>query len=216
MPTYKVTDPNTGKTIKLTGDSPPTEQELEEIFSKIGGQKQQPQQEQQAPKESVPQMLGRNLAQAGTKTIDQGANILNSLLLGAPQAIAGQFGKQFVNESNLTGGEQLAGQALGFAAPGSMIAKGVGAMVKGAGLGAKVGRAAAQGGAVGAVLPPEENWGNIQERAKNAVIGSLLGMGTVGAGTGLAKVSELMKKSNYKEQSAVLKNIRTAFHQQYP
>jgi hypothetical protein len=32
MPTYKVTDPNTGKTLRLTGDSPPTEQELEEIF----------------------------------------------------------------------------------------------------------------------------------------------------------------------------------------
>jgi len=33
MPTYKVTDPNTGKTVRLTGDSPPTEQELENIFS---------------------------------------------------------------------------------------------------------------------------------------------------------------------------------------
>jgi len=35
MPTYKVTDPNTGKTIKLTPESggPPSEQELEEIFS---------------------------------------------------------------------------------------------------------------------------------------------------------------------------------------
>ena len=33
MPTYQVTDPQTGKTLKLTGDSPPTEQELEQIFS---------------------------------------------------------------------------------------------------------------------------------------------------------------------------------------
>jgi len=33
MPDYIVTDPNTGKTLKLTGDSPPTEQELEQIFS---------------------------------------------------------------------------------------------------------------------------------------------------------------------------------------
>ena len=33
MPTFKVTDPNTGKTLKLTGDSPPSEQELEQIFS---------------------------------------------------------------------------------------------------------------------------------------------------------------------------------------
>ena len=32
MPTYKVTDPDTGLTLSLTGDSPPTEAELEEIF----------------------------------------------------------------------------------------------------------------------------------------------------------------------------------------
>lgn len=35
MPTYKVTDPSTGKTLRLTGDSPPTEQELEQIFSQF-------------------------------------------------------------------------------------------------------------------------------------------------------------------------------------
>lgn len=32
MPTYRVTDPSTGRTLKLTGDSPPTEQELIEVF----------------------------------------------------------------------------------------------------------------------------------------------------------------------------------------
>lgn len=32
MPNYKFRDPDTGKTITLVGDSPPTEQELEEIF----------------------------------------------------------------------------------------------------------------------------------------------------------------------------------------
>jgi hypothetical protein len=33
MPTYRVTDPLSGKTLKLTGDSPPTEIELRKIFS---------------------------------------------------------------------------------------------------------------------------------------------------------------------------------------
>lgn len=33
MPTFKVTDPETGQTLQLTGDTPPTEQELEEIFA---------------------------------------------------------------------------------------------------------------------------------------------------------------------------------------
>lgn len=44
MPTYVITDPSAGKKIRLTGDSPPTEQELNQIFSQFS----QPQ--QQAPK----------------------------------------------------------------------------------------------------------------------------------------------------------------------
>lgn len=53
MPTYKITDPTTGKVVRLTGDSPPTEQELTEIFSKLGGPAtpltpQQPQPQPQA------------------------------------------------------------------------------------------------------------------------------------------------------------------------
>jgi len=44
MPTYRVTDPTTGRTVKLTGDSPPTEQELEEIFASFPPSKmEQPQ-----------------------------------------------------------------------------------------------------------------------------------------------------------------------------
>jgi hypothetical protein len=35
MAVYRVTDPTSGKTVKLTGDSPPTESELNEIFSSI-------------------------------------------------------------------------------------------------------------------------------------------------------------------------------------
>lgn len=33
MPVYEVTDPDTGKTLEIEGDSPPSEQELEQIFS---------------------------------------------------------------------------------------------------------------------------------------------------------------------------------------
>ena len=40
MPTYTVTDPQTGRKVKLTGDSPPTEQELEEIFASLPAPKQ--------------------------------------------------------------------------------------------------------------------------------------------------------------------------------
>lgn len=37
MPTYKITDPTTRKTLRITGDSPPTQQELEEVFSQASG-----------------------------------------------------------------------------------------------------------------------------------------------------------------------------------
>ncbi len=51
MPTYLVTDPATGRKLKLTGDSPPTDQELEEIFA----QQSAPQSiEQQIKPESSP------------------------------------------------------------------------------------------------------------------------------------------------------------------
>ena len=35
MPTYTVTDPRSKRTVKLTGDSPPTEQELHQVFAKL-------------------------------------------------------------------------------------------------------------------------------------------------------------------------------------
>ena len=39
MPTYNVTDPTTGLKVKLTGDSPPTEKELIEVFAQVGKNK---------------------------------------------------------------------------------------------------------------------------------------------------------------------------------
>jgi hypothetical protein len=35
--TYEITDPNSGLSVELTGDSPPTEAELEQIFSELSG-----------------------------------------------------------------------------------------------------------------------------------------------------------------------------------
>ena len=41
MPVYRVTDPESGLTVKLTGDSPPTEAELIEIFASLTQNKQE-------------------------------------------------------------------------------------------------------------------------------------------------------------------------------
>lgn len=40
MPTYQVTDPSSGRTLRLTGDSPPTDAELEQIFAEYGAQQE--------------------------------------------------------------------------------------------------------------------------------------------------------------------------------
>jgi hypothetical protein len=43
MPTYKITDPTSGKVLRLTGDSPPTESELNEIFQTVSQSQPEPQ-----------------------------------------------------------------------------------------------------------------------------------------------------------------------------
>ena len=102
MPTFKVTDPETGLTLKLTGDSPPTEQELIEIFDTVsqrqnGGQSQPvtsqapvvpqsvptPQQPQEEP--SLLTNIGRNLGGA----VETGLNIGSSAVDEAVAGIAG-------------------------------------------------------------------------------------------------------------------------------
>lgn len=46
MPTYVVTDPNTGRKVRLTGDTPPTDEDLDEIFASIQNSEQTPVQQQ--------------------------------------------------------------------------------------------------------------------------------------------------------------------------
>jgi hypothetical protein len=54
MPTYQVTDPQTGQSLRLTGDSPPTEQELEQIFAQQTAQQAiQPQAPEQIAQQQV-------------------------------------------------------------------------------------------------------------------------------------------------------------------
>ena len=55
MPTYRVTDPASGKTVKLTGDSPPTEDELNGIFSSLGVAESTP---EVTPKEPITSGMG--------------------------------------------------------------------------------------------------------------------------------------------------------------
>ena len=66
MPTFKVTDPQSGKTFSLTGDSAPTESELNEIFGSV----QQPAPQPLQPQPQVNQQVAPNQP-AGTPKVEQ-------------------------------------------------------------------------------------------------------------------------------------------------
>lgn len=200
-----------GKRYDIEGDRPPTEEEARQAVGEFG-QQQPSEQGGQPTQQSIPQMLLENLKQAGIKTSAQSANVLNSLLLGVPDLIAKKaFNQPFVNEADLSPMEKVAGQTLGMGLPIGGIIQGTGKVIQGANLGSKLLRGAVAGGVSGAVIPPEENWGNLQERGKNALLGSLLGVSMEGAGAGLEKVGNLIKSQNIEEQTGLARKIRQAF-----
>ena len=59
MPIYEVEDPLTGQVLELEGDSPPTEDELEQIFSS------NPMQQQAPAKEGFIERVGADLSERG-------------------------------------------------------------------------------------------------------------------------------------------------------
>lgn len=68
MPTYTVHDPTSGKSVTLTGDSPPTEAELNEVFAHVnnGASAQAPVKPQSAPGSTFSEKIGN--AYAALKT----------------------------------------------------------------------------------------------------------------------------------------------------
>lgn len=130
MPTYKVTDPQTGKTLRLTGDSPPTEQELNDVFSQF---KDAPADTPRTAQDSGEALL-TNLP---TKGFGQ------DLVRGLPATAGGMVGG-------------IAGAAAGLPfGPAGVIAGGI----LGAGLGGASGEAVRQATAQGtAAAFPEQNY----------------------------------------------------------
>jgi hypothetical protein len=92
MPTYRVTDPNSGKTLRLTGDSPPTEAELEQIFAS-----QQPAQAPEQPQgQTFGDLMGLALSHANVPLITpalKGAEVAAPIVSGAvAEPVAGIAG----------------------------------------------------------------------------------------------------------------------------
>lgn len=150
MPTYKVTDPATGRTVKLTGDSPPTEQELEEIFASLpkmdqpqtqpvdaGGEPslsmfEKPAQPMQKPEESLTDKaigVGESVLSIGSGLTTGAAGGLLGTIEGIAQAVReGKIGEpeaQQIIQQRMSEGAQ-AGTYMPRTETGQGIIKGVG------------------------------------------------------------------------------------------
>ncbi len=77
--TYSIKDPTSGKTVKLTGDSPPTEAELTEIFAKLNSNAEEP------PSASGGGMLdtalefGKGVLKSPLAIIETGGNLIRKI-----------------------------------------------------------------------------------------------------------------------------------------
>jgi hypothetical protein len=99
MAIYKIKDPSTGKTISLSGDSPPSEKELEDIFSQV----------QEVPVQQEPSAspIASTISEYARPTLEVGGGVLGVLAGGGVGSFAGPL--------TMTGGA-VAGGALGTAA----------------------------------------------------------------------------------------------------
>ena len=106
MPQYKVTDPTSGKSLILTGDSPPTAAELEQIFAEINkapAPKADPKPTMQASAGMTADWLTSTLdaIQGGAKRAGRTALDLGSLvhkIPGVSQVVDGMYGKEGLSE----------------------------------------------------------------------------------------------------------------------
>lgn len=181
MATYTVKDPTSGKTIKLTGDSPPTEAELNEIFAKINPSQAKPKSGlQQAADDTLrahPNPLdgvtGEQLREGTLKFADWlpaiggtaggiigggGGTVLGFGVGGAPGAIGGAGVGGVTGES----ARQLIRHAMGADAPASASEAATGIATEGGK------QAAYEGGGrvIAAAAKPAARW--MMNRAMNA------------------------------------------------
>ena len=101
MATYRVTDPKTGRTLRLTGDSPPTEQELTGIFSSLG-----PAPTPQKQFKSLEQFSRNLISDVGTNV--RGIGELSAMIPGPLQAMKFAQGENVYDPQRL----QATGQGL--------------------------------------------------------------------------------------------------------
>ncbi len=165
MATFKITDPSTGRILKVTGDSPPTQQEMEQLFSQFKVETVDPIEQQrqqlaeQLASEQGPFQSAAIAAGRGLTTIARG------LGLAEPEDPATTRAFKALQEQrpiSTTIGE-VAGEAAPFLLPGGLVAKA--ATIPG-----RVAAAGLLGAAEGSLIVSGKGGGDI-ETLKGAGIG---------------------------------------------
>lgn len=93
MPRYTVTDPSTNKSVDLEGDSPPSEQELNQIFSQVHGSAEPNQSASSGMMDQISNAVGLSplgMVAKGANAIGQGFNqALDKTALPVPDSVQG-------------------------------------------------------------------------------------------------------------------------------
>jgi len=178
MPTYKITDPTSGKMLRVTGDSPPTEKEIMQIFE-AQGEKPAPKptpQETTTPKTTGMQDFATGIKR-GLASVVTGIGQRTGLI---PQSDVDLIINEFNKERAGEGFSGKAGEFVGGMAPYALIPGGQATALT------RVGVNAATGAGSGLLEPTTTS----ESPIKNALTGMALGVAIPGAIEGGAALTK--------------------------
>lgn len=196
MAVYTIQDPSSGRTVSLEGDSPPNEQELEQIFSQLGGSSQPEQrslpQETMSTFERGAAGLGRFMTEVGQGAKQIGMEAGEAVGIvdeGSSDAYQQKIAEEKALWDKYSEGDAAARTGEIAGAVGAAFLP-MGAATKGAGLL----KSTLQAGGVGAVeaglQPVYEGDNFIKEKGEQAAVGAAFG---AGANAGLDALGRLVE-----------------------
>jgi len=127
MPTYKLTDPETGRTVRVTGPNPPNEQEIDDIFSSLNVEEVKPESAEEIRARLFDEM-NEDIGPFQAAAIAAGRGLTNVArglgLADQEDPITSQAFKSLEEQRPIstTVGE-IAGEAAPFLLPGGAVAK---------------------------------------------------------------------------------------------
>ncbi|MBJ2129048.1 hypothetical protein JC525_08875 [Alteromonas sp. IB21] len=202
MAVYTIQDPNSGRTVSLEGDSPPNEQELEQIFSQLGSSSQPEQrnlpQETMSTFERGAAGLGRFMTEVGQGAKQIGMEAGEAVGIvdeGSADAYQQKIAEEKALWDKYSEGDTAARTGEVAGAVGAAFLP-MGAATKGAGLL----KSTMQAGGVGAIeaglQPVYEGDNFIKEKGEQAAVGAAFGAGANAGLDALGRVVENVLPSN--------------------